>query len=104
MGSVAPACPPDDRDNCREPREIVMRAKVPKKLGVARSRTATTADGQHVAFRSECPLLSAQNPPPDHAAYPECLDFVDGKQADGSSERVRPLTGRQSYKPALSTA
>jgi hypothetical protein len=104
MDLVTRTCTRDVRDNCPESREIVMRAKIPKRLEVARSRTATSADGQQVDFRSEYPLLSAQNPPPDHAAYLVCLGFVDGKQADGNSERVPPLAGRQSCKPALSTA
>src|ERR1700722_11349005 len=104
MESVAPTCTRDVRDNCPESREIVMRAKISRRHGAARSRTATSADGQQVVFRSQYPLLSAQNLLRDHAAYPECLGFVGGKQVDGNSERVLPLTGHLSCKPALSSA
>ena len=81
-----------------------MRTKVWKRPGVARFLAAMARYSRYVAFRAQCPLLSAQNPLRDHAAYLEQLDFVDGKQEDGNSGRVRPLIGRQSCKPALSTA
>jgi len=76
--------------------KVVMRTTILTRL-VTSLRPVAVARGGRISSRSQYPSPSEGNLPRDHATYPEHWDFADGKQADDSFERDRPITGFQPY-------